>query len=99
MDSRPELTRVMALRKSTLAHDKRARDQHRGVFCAAGVCRTGKSAVRVAHRGYGALDLRQNMRGRYYRANPARARHVSRKEGDMLSWDYLCWVRAHPAKD
>ena len=27
-------------------------------------------------------------RGRY----PAR-------EGDMLSWDYLCWVRAHPAKD
>ena len=19
--------------------------------------------------------------------------------GDMLSWDYLCWVRAHPAKD
>ena len=21
------------------------------------------------------------------------------REGDMLSWDYLCWVRAHPAKD
>lgn len=20
------------------------------------------------------------------------------REGDMLSWDYLCWVRAHPAK-
>lgn len=23
----------------------------------------------------------------------------SAREGDMLSWDYLCWVRAHPAKD
>ena len=21
------------------------------------------------------------------------------REGDMLSWSYLCWVRAHPAKD
>ena len=92
MDSRTRTHPRDGLHKSTLARDKRARDQHRGVFCAAGVCRTGKSAVRVAHRGYGALDLRQNMRGRHYRANPARARHVSCK-------DYLCWVRAHPAKD
>lgn len=75
----PELTRVMAYARAHWRATNVRATSHRGVFCAAGVCRTGKSAVRVAHRGYGAPNLRQNMRGRHYRANPARARHVSRK--------------------
>lgn len=67
-------------------------------FCAAGVCRTGKSAVRVAHRGYGAIcdricaaDITEQI---------LRERGISsRGKGYHSTWDYLCWVRAHPAKD
>lgn len=94
-----ELTRVMAYARAHWRATNVRATSIGAYFARLAFGRAGKSAVRVAHRGYGALDLRQDSaagiteqilreRGMY----PAR-------EGDMLSWDYLCWVRAHPAKD
>lgn len=72
----PELTRVMAYARAHWRTINVRATSIGAYFARLAFNRTGKSVVRVAHRGYGALDLRQNMRGRHYRANPARARHV-----------------------
>ena len=95
MDSHPDSPRVMAYaRAHWRATNVRARPASGRIFARLAFA-TRKKRCSCRPSWIWALDLRQNMRGEHYRANPARVRHVSRKEerGYMLSWDYLCWVR------
>ena len=96
----PELTRVMALRKSNTGARQTCARPASGAYFARLAFAAPEKALFVSP----IVDMERLICDRICTAGITeqilrRARHVSRKGRDMLSWDYLCWVRAHPAKD